>query len=181
VLPLSELLKKDKIFSSFVKLDKSGKLQEITIENLQENVCGIQLIPNVPEGVKKVFNGAKRLYIFGYFEYYFFTISQHYAYLALESALRNKYSKIYGKHNKFVGLGVVIRKLVEKGIIPKREAKIYDADRFLRNSLSHLANPPVMTPSSNVIERVAYQINQIYDRGDKQTAEHLCNSRFSLD
>ena len=55
VLPLSELLKKDKIFSSFVKVGKSGEPREITIEDLQRSVCGIQLIPNVPEGVKKDF------------------------------------------------------------------------------------------------------------------------------
>ncbi len=176
VLSLSELLKKDKIFSSFVKFDKSGELHEITIENLQESVCGIQLIPNVSEGVKKVFNAAKRLYIFGCFEYYFFTISQHYAYLALESALRNRYSEIYGKPKKFVGLNVIIRKLVEKGIIPKREAEIYDAGRHLRNILSHLTDPSVMSPNSAALERIAYQINQIYDREDKQTSEHLCNS-----
>ena len=176
VLPLSELLKKDKIFSSFVKVDKSGEPREITIEDLQRSVCGIQLIPNVPEGVKKVFNAAKRLHIFGYFEYYFFTISQHYAFLALESALRNRCSEIYGKPKKFIRLDVIIKKLVEKGIIPKGEVKIYDAGRYLRNSLSHLTNPSVMTPSSTLLERVAYQINQIYDKGDKPMPEHLCNS-----
>jgi len=181
VLPLSELLKKDKIFSSFVKVDKSGEPREITINDLQESICGIQLIPNVPEGVKKVFNAAKRLHIFGYFEYYFFTISQHYAFLALESALRKRYSEIYGKPKKFIRLDVIIKKLVEKGIIPKGEAKIYDAGRYLRNSLSHLTNLSVMTPSSTLFERVAYQINQIYDRGDKLMPEHPCNSRFSLD
>lgn len=163
VLPLSELLKKDKIFSSFVKVDKSGEPREITIEDLQRSVCGIQLIPNVPEGVKKIFNAAKRLHIFGYFEYYFFTISQHYAFLALESALKNRYNEISAKPNK--NLKDIIKKLVKKGTIPKGEEKIYDAGRELRNSLSHLTNPSVMTPSSTLLERVAYQINQIYDRG----------------
>jgi hypothetical protein len=176
VLPLSELLKKDTIFSSFVKVDTSGEPHEITIENLQETVCGIQLIPNVPEGVKKVFNAAKRLHIFGYFEYYFFTISQHYAFLALESALRNRYSEIYGKPKKFIGLNTIIKKLVDKGIIPKGEVKIYDAGRYLRNALSHLTDPSTMLPSSIILERVAYQINQIYDRGNKLIPEDSCNS-----
>ncbi len=167
VLPLSELLKKDRIFSSFIKIDEFGETREITIEDLQKSACGIQLIPNVPEGVKKVFNAAKRLHIFGYFEYYFFTISQHYTFLALESALRNKYSEIYGKPKKFIKLNTIIEKLVEKGVIPKGEAKIYDSGRYLRNSLSHLTDPPIMTPSSNILEKIAYQINQIYDRGNK--------------
>jgi len=164
VLPLSELSKKDKVFSLFVKVDRSGEHRGITIEDLQESVCSIQLIPNVPEGVKKIFNAAKRLHIFGYFEYYFFTISQHYAFLALESALRNRYNEIYGKPKNFVRLDVIIRKLVEEGIIQKGEAKIYDAGRYLRNALSHLTDPSIMTPSFNVLERIAYQINQIYNR-----------------
>ncbi len=164
VLPLSELSKKDRVFSPFVKVDRTGEHRGITIEDLQESVCSIQLIPNVPEGVKKIFNAAKKLHIFGYFEYYFFTISQHYAFLALESALRNRYSEIYCKPKNFIGLDVIIRKLVKEGIIPKGEAKIYDAGRYLRNVLSHLTVPPIMTPNSNVLERIAYQINQIYDR-----------------
>ena len=174
VLLLSELLKKDKIFSSFVKVGKFGRSREITIEDLQKSICGIQLIPSVPKEVKKVFGAAKKLYIFGYFEYYFFTISQHYAFLALESALKNRYNEIYDKPNK--NLKDIIKKLVEKGIIPKGEEKIYDAGRELRNSLSHLTDPSTMTPSSSILERVAYQINQIYDRGNKLIPEDSCNS-----
>ena len=114
--PLSELLKKDRIFSSFVKVNEYGRSREITLEDLQKSICGVQLIPSVPKEVKKVFDAAKKLYIFGYFEYYFFTISQHYTFLALESALRNRYSEIYGKSNKFIGLNTIIEKLGEKGI-----------------------------------------------------------------
>lgn len=122
----------------------------------------------MPEEVKKVFNAAKRLHIFGYFEYYFFTISQHYVFLALESALRNRYNEIYGKPKKFIRLNTIIEKLVGKGIIPKGEAKTYDAGRYLRNSLSHLTNPSIMTPSASILEKVAQQINQIYDRGNEE-------------
>jgi len=162
VLPISELLKKDIKFSPFVKVDKSGESHEITLEDLQKSVCDIQLIPTVPEGVRKVFNAAKRLHIFGYFEYYFFTISQHYAFLALESALRNRYNEVNCKHKKFTKLYEIIKELVQKGIIPKGEANRYDAGRHLRNSLSHLSNPPILTPTSSLLKRVAYQINQIW-------------------
>lgn len=163
VLPLSELLKKDEIFSMFAKVDEFGGPHEITLVDLQKNVCDIQLIPAVPKEVKEVFDSAKKLYIFGYFKYYFFTISQHYAFLALESALRNKYNEIYGRSKKFINLNKIIKKLIEKGIIPKGEEKIYDAGKDLRNTLSHLTNPSIMYPSSIVLERVAYQINQLYD------------------
>jgi len=138
----------------------------ITIDSLQKNICDIQLIPSVPEEVKKVFNAAKRLYIFGYFEYYFFTISGHYAYLALESALRNRYIEVCGEPNpkKFVSLDIVIKKLVKKGIIRKGEADIYDAGRRIRNFSSHLTNPSINAPNSGNLNSVARDINQIYDK-----------------
>ena len=176
VLPLSELLKKDKLVSSVVIIDEYGRDRAITTEELQKSIRGIQLIPSVPKEVKKVFDAARKLYIFGYFEYYFFTISQHYAFLALESALRNRYNGIYGMPKNFIGLNNIIKKLVEKGIVPKGEEKIYDAGRELRNALSHLTNPSIMTPSPSILERVAYQINQIYDRGNKLIPEDSCNS-----
>jgi hypothetical protein len=161
---MSGLLQKDELFCSFVKIDKYGK-HEITIEDLQKDVCDIQLIPLVPEEVKRVFHAAKRLYIFGYFDYYFFTISIHYAFLALESALRNRCREKYGNTSKFIGLNEIIKILVKKGIISKGEEPLYDAGRYLRNTLSHLTRPTVLTPDSTTLRRVAYQINQLYDIG----------------
>ena len=67
------------------------------IERLQKDISNIQLIPNVPEDVKKVFRHAKDLHIYGFFRYNFFAIAQHYAYLALESAIKNRYYQSFGK------------------------------------------------------------------------------------
>ena len=163
ILSLSEIIKKDKMLNYFIKKNKTGRTSELTIEDLQDHICGIQLIPSVPEEVKKVFNAAKKLYIFGYFDYFFFTVSLHYALLSLESALRNKFSSIFGEPKRFVSLDEITKRLVEKGIIPKGEASIYDAGRELRNSLSHLTSLSVMLPSSRTLYRIAYQINQIYN------------------
>ncbi len=52
----------------------------------------VLLIPQVPESVRRTVQLAKRLFIFAYFEYGFFTISKHYACLALESAIRNRWN-----------------------------------------------------------------------------------------
>ena len=68
-----------------------------TIEDLQKDICAIQLIPTVPEEVKKIFKAAKDLYVFGYFRWYFFTISNHYAYLAIESAVKHRYNQWLGE------------------------------------------------------------------------------------
>lgn len=95
ILPMSKITEKDPTFGAFAKLS-DGEARGITIEDLQKHVSTIQLIPKVPEAVKAVFARAKDLYIFGYFRYSFFTISSHYAYLALESAIKNRYAMSLG-------------------------------------------------------------------------------------
>lgn len=89
-----ELLEQDQRIRSFTRFD--GDSRPLTVEDLQADVASIQLIPTVPEDVKRVFNRAKELYIFGYFRYGFFTISRHYTHLALESAIKNRYYQSLG-------------------------------------------------------------------------------------
>lgn len=64
---------------------------KVTVEEMQEHVADIQLIPQVPDEVKNSFHWAKRLFIFGMFEHGFFTVSQHYAFLAIEAAVRHRW------------------------------------------------------------------------------------------
>jgi len=91
IFPISEITKMDKTLSAFSGIEEGG------IEELQKDVSDIQLIPAVPEDVKRVFQHAKDLYIYGFFRYNFFTIAQHYAYLALESAIKNRYYQSFDK------------------------------------------------------------------------------------
>ncbi|GAJ07598.1 unnamed protein product, partial [marine sediment metagenome] len=93
ILSLSEITKMDKTLESFVRFTEGEG-----IEGYQKDICNIQLIPRVPEDVKKVFQRAKDLYIYGFFRYNFYTISQHYAYLALESAIKNRYYQSFGNN-----------------------------------------------------------------------------------
>lgn len=95
ILPFSKVVSKDEITASFVKIE-NGQSYALTLEDFQNHVAGIQLIPTVPEDVRRIFNCAKDLYIFGYFKYHFFTVSNHYAFLALESAIKNKYNEWLG-------------------------------------------------------------------------------------
>lgn len=67
------------------------------IRKAQEDVARVQFIPQVPGEVRRVIHAAKRLYVFGLFEYEFFTISQHYAYLAVEAALYHRWSALQTK------------------------------------------------------------------------------------
>jgi hypothetical protein len=89
VLPLEEWTKIDPTTALFVKM-ADGKPP--TIEERQKSICGIQLIPKVPEDVRLTFRRAKDAYILGYFRYDFFTVAVHYASLALEAAVKARWS-----------------------------------------------------------------------------------------
>lgn len=91
-------LKPDRILSleEINRVDPTTQTFGKSTEYFQQQICDVQLIPNVPEHPRRVFESAKKLYIFGYFYYRFFTISEHYAYLALESAIRNRYNQSLG-------------------------------------------------------------------------------------
>ncbi len=155
----AKILEKDHILDGFVKI-KNGKRQPITLEDLSGLVIDINLIQKVPKDVKEIFEISKKLFIFGYFNYRFFTVSQHYAFLTLEAALKNKYKQLFGGNEQ--SLKKVIDILTEKGVIPVEEKPLYDAGRHLRNALSHLLEPPVLTPFASILEGVSEQINKIY-------------------
>jgi hypothetical protein len=87
VLGEAELLRICNTNRGFFSPDRATAIREI-----QESVAHIQLIPHVPEPVLRVFQWAKRLYIFGLFEYGVFTVSCHYAYLAVESAIYHRWN-----------------------------------------------------------------------------------------
>lgn len=82
-----DLLRVAEINAGFFSRERATSIREI-----QEAVANIQLIPQVPEHPRRVFDCAKRLYIFGLFEYGFFTVSCHYVYLAVESAVYNRWN-----------------------------------------------------------------------------------------
>jgi hypothetical protein len=94
ILPAEDLTKIDRTVDAFESFSGPGG-----IEKLQEGICSIHLIPSVPGSVKKVFQDAKDLHTYGFFRYSFFAVAQHYAYLALESAIKNRYYQSFGKEN----------------------------------------------------------------------------------
>ena len=71
---------------------RDSSYQQLSLRERQENVASIQLIPQVPESVREVIRRAKRLYVFGHFEYSFFTVADHYAYAALEAAILHRWN-----------------------------------------------------------------------------------------
>jgi hypothetical protein len=91
-------LKADPILSSSELLSYGQPLANVrtglppTLEDWQSMVNDIVLIPQVPESVKRTFELGKKLFVFSYFVYGFSTVSQHYAFLALEAALQARWT-----------------------------------------------------------------------------------------
>jgi len=75
----------------FHSLQEDGTMRPDTLAEWQERVRHIQLIPKVPEDVRRNLEWTKRLHIFSYFEYAFSTIAQHYLYLTAESAVKTRW------------------------------------------------------------------------------------------
>jgi hypothetical protein len=88
ILTDDELVKWNPISEQY----RDSSYQQLSLRERQENVASIQLIPQVPESVREVIRRAKRLYIFGHFEYSFFTVADHYAYAALEAAIFHRWN-----------------------------------------------------------------------------------------
>jgi hypothetical protein len=82
----SELLSIDEVNIGFFPQERDQAIQRA-----QERVAALKMTPHVPQEVTRVFDAARRLYIHGLFEYQFFTISHHYAYLAVEAAIYHRW------------------------------------------------------------------------------------------
>jgi hypothetical protein len=87
ILAESELLHINEVNSMFFP-----EARDQAINIAQERIANIQLTSRVPAEVARIFKTAKKLYIFGLFEYQLFTVSHHYAYLAIEAAVYHRWS-----------------------------------------------------------------------------------------
>jgi hypothetical protein len=60
------------------------------VQFLQEQVAGLELVAGVPEDVRKRFERCRKLFVYGLFDYEFFTVAADYAHLTQEAALRER-------------------------------------------------------------------------------------------
>jgi hypothetical protein len=93
-LPLDPILSDGDLleWDAVLQAHRDCSYEQISLRDRQERMASVQLIPQVPESVREVVRRAKRLYIFGHFEYSFFTVACHYAYSAVESAIFNRWN-----------------------------------------------------------------------------------------
>jgi hypothetical protein len=88
VLSPEELLRMHPLSALFVRVDTE---MAPSLEEVEQKLSTICLRTSVPESVRRTFRLSRRLYLFAYFEYEFFTVSQHYALLALEAAVYSRW------------------------------------------------------------------------------------------
>lgn len=89
ILEDAEILSPDGLSSMFIRVD-TGQMP--SLKDVQTALASILLIPQVPESVDWTFRIAKRLYLFARFEYEFYTVSLHYASLAMEAAILTRWT-----------------------------------------------------------------------------------------
>lgn len=89
ILSLADITEKDKTFSALTPGVR-------TIEDYQKHILEVPLAEQVAEEVKRVFDTAARLCIYGWFEYIFCTVSYMIALMALECALKHRFVRFYG-------------------------------------------------------------------------------------
>lgn len=89
ILSIGEWTRIDDRTSCFVTLESD---EPPSFEERQAEVSGIQLIPKVPNDIHVTLRRAKDAYVCGYFRYDLFTVAVHYASLALEAAIKARWS-----------------------------------------------------------------------------------------
>lgn len=140
-----------------------GGVRRYTLEDLVEEVEELQLDGAVPQDVHRVFDVAKKLYVFGYYSYEFFTVANHYAFLALEAGVVLKYESMRSpKETRSVSFKRALDLLCSDGIIDEDEKKLLDAGRVIRNSLAHLDDSKLMPPGAGALEQVRKCINKLF-------------------
>ena len=153
----------DDRLKGFVRDDGSGGFRPLEPADLLEDVKDIQLGPTVPQEVHFVLDVAKKLYIAAYFNYEFFTVANHYAFLAVEAAALHRHDTVTsGDRIQHVSLKKALEGLVQEQIIPESQADIFDAVRRLRNDLSHLKEHLLTRPGAGGLERAAELINSLF-------------------
>lgn len=112
----SEIFKPDSRYDIFVKVNRlSGETSPLTIEHHYTSIANMQLNTAVPEAVRSLFDKARNVFIYGWFDYDLIAISDGLAWVALEFALRKKVEGENASTPKERGLYNLLQIAVERG------------------------------------------------------------------
>lgn len=139
-------------------------IRPITLENLTSEIQeDASVLRVVQEEVERIVQRVRQLYLFGWEQWEFFTVAEHYAVLALETSFRKLYEAWLGRDNVRINASrkedgtlveldsppqyEAIRKLVQKYQLRSVELKGYPFPGSKPKLLDHAVQIGVLTPS----------------------------------
>jgi hypothetical protein len=158
---IDEITKADPRFAHFRVLEGAGH-RAMQVEDHYRAVFSIQLENVTPTDVVLVFDRARHAFIYAWFSYDLFVVSESQAYAAVELALR---LKVKGSaRGKSDGLRSLIQQARKMGFVPPPVGRIdpLDALAMMRNELAHGStdfHTPAMT--LQVLSACADAINHL--------------------
>lgn len=114
----------------------------------------IQLGDGVPGEVVDLFEVAKGASAYGYLYWPLFTVGVHYAILAVEAALHERYRR-NGGPDRNATMGVTIPFLERKGLLPESQREYFTIAQKLRNEFSHPKFALITGPGFPALKRSA--------------------------
>jgi hypothetical protein len=105
---------------NFVKIDRrTGRANQRVVADQYEAIACFSLNDTVPEGIAIHFETAKNLYLYAWFVFRFYPVSEQQALASLEFALRERFSDFVKAQSGTRGLGLkkLLTHAIEKGYI----------------------------------------------------------------
>ena len=100
--------------------DARNKAFNITIKSLEEGLAKVDISPKVPQKIREMLDFAKKIYIYGYYEYEFYTLSSIYLFLLTETAIKERFLAELPEK-------CILTKKTQKKIVKKHYSAIYDS------------------------------------------------------
>jgi len=106
--------------NDFCEPDIRNKQMNITIKSLEEGLAKVDIGPKVPEKIHEMLDFAKKICMYGYYEYEFYTLSSIYLFLLTETAVKERFLEELPEE-------CMLTKKTQKKIVKKHYSTIYDS------------------------------------------------------
>lgn len=159
--PLSELLERDSRYQDMLVPDGQGGIRYIELADHYADIAALDLVASAPAEVRAIFDRARHIYIFAWFDYELTPVATMQAFAALESALRHR-----GLAPKQKGLRGLLEEAVKLKLVPKDwngPITLPQAIAEMRNHWAHGSDHfPMPRMALDVIQLVGELINRLY-------------------
>lgn len=95
IMPFPENPKPCPQISAFSRLTYEGEMSPLSYQDIVSQVNASSLLACVPKNVFEVLNRSAKLCIWGYQDWEFFTMSEHYSTMSIENCLKTLYVKMF--------------------------------------------------------------------------------------